>query len=264
MEIRLRRPFFGFTLAVLAIGAWFARPADAVEINVSAAASLSDALQQIARAYEATSGDRIVLNLGASSLLARQIEEGAPADLFLSADESKMDSLAKKGLLLPGTRTSVLGNILVVVVPIDSRLKIAAPADLASASIRALALAEPQTVPAGIYAKEYLQRAGVWRKVADRVVPTENVRAALAAVEAGNADAGIVYRTDAEISKKARVAYAVSEAEGPKIAYPFAALAGTRHPEEARRFLAYLSSRPALDVFRRYGFLVITGPAALP
>lgn len=254
-------------LLSLALGAGFvllAFPVGAVEINVSAAASLTDALQEIVQAYEATSADRIVLNLGASSLLARQIEEGAPADLFLSADEAKMDYLAKKGLLLGRTRKSVLGNTLVVVVPLDSKLKIGAAADLASPSIRALALAEPQTVPAGIYAKEYLQKTGLWRKVIDRVVPTENVRAALAAVEAGNADAGIVYQTDAEISKKVRVAYAVSEAEGPKISYPFAALAATRHPEETRRFLAYLSSPPALDVFRRYGFLVIAGPAGTP
>jgi len=258
----VKRIFLSF-----ALGAGFAVlafPSAAVEINVSAAASLTDALQEIAHAYEATSPDRIVLNLGASSLLARQIEEGAPADLFLSADEAKMDSLAKNKLLLAGTRKSVLGNTLVVVVPLDSKLKIAAPADLASSSIRALALAEPQTVPAGIYAKEYLQKVGLWRKVIDRVVPTENVRAALAAVESGNADAGIVYKTDAEISKKVRVAYAVSEAEGPTITYPFAALAGSRHVEEARRFLAYLCSPPALDVFRRYGFLVITGPAATP
>ncbi|MEP7011060.1 MAG: molybdate ABC transporter substrate-binding protein [Acidobacteriota bacterium] len=254
-------------LLPLALGAWFVLPAvptAAVELNVSAAASLTDALQEIAHTYEASSGDHILLNLGASSLLARQIEEGAPADLFLSADEAKMDSLAKMGLVLAGTRKSVLGNTLVVVVPLDSKLKIGAPADLASSSIRALALAEPQTVPAGIYAKEYLQKLGLWRKVIDRVVPTENVRAALAAVESGNADAGIVYKTDAEISDKVKVAYAVSEAEGPKISYPFAALAASRHPQEARRFLAYLASPPALDVFRRFGFLVISGPATHP
>ena len=254
--------WFRFLFCLGTLGAVFgsgASPAAAVEIHVSAAASLTDALQEIVRAYEATSPDRIVLNLGASSLLARQIEEGAPADLFLSADEAKMDSLAKKGLLLAGSRKSVLGNTLVVVIPLDSQLAIAGPKDLASSSIRALALAEPQTVPAGIYAKEYLQKIGLWRKVIDRVVPTENVRAALSSVESGNADAGIVYKTDAEISKKVRVAYAVSAAEGPKISYPFAALAQTRHPEEARRFLAYLSSPPALDVFRRHGFLVIAG-----
>lgn len=248
---------------LLCLGTLFgsgAPPPTAAEIYVSAAASLTDALQEIVRSYEAGSPDRIVLNLGASSLLARQIEEGAPADLFLSADQAKMDALERKGLLLAGTRRSVLGNTLVVVVPLDSRLAIAAPKDLASPSLRALALAEPQTVPAGIYAKEYLQKIGLWRKVADRVIPTENVRAALSSVESGNADAGIVYKTDAEISKKVRVAFAVPAAEGPRISYPFAALAQSRHPDEARRFLAYLSSPPALDVFRRHGFLVIATP----
>lgn len=252
-----------FLLCLGTLGALFgsgAPPAAAAEIYVSAAASLTDALQEIVRSYEAGSPDRIVLNLGASSLLARQIEEGAPADLFLSADEAKMDALERKGLLLAGTRRSVLGNTLVVVVPLDSRLTIAAPKDLASPSLRALALAEPQTVPAGIYAKEYLQKIGLWRKVADRVIPTENVRAALSSVESGNADAGIVYKTDAEISKKVRVAFAVPAAEGPRISYPFAALAQSRHPDEARRFVAYLSSPPALDVFRRHGFLVIATP----
>ena len=252
------------SLIPLLLGAWalLALPAAGVEIHVSAAASLTDALQEIATAYEATAGDHVLLNLGASSLLARQIEEGAPADLFLSADEAKMDQLDRKKLLLAGTRQSVLSNTLVVVVPTDSKLKIAGPADLASPAIHALALAEPQTVPAGIYAKEYLQKAGLWSKVIDRVVPTENVRAALAAVESGNVEAGIVYKTDAEISKKVRVAYEVPRATGPKISYPFAVLAGSKEPAAARRLLEYLTSAPALDVFRRYGFLIGTDSAA--
>jgi len=236
----------------------------AVELNVSAAASLSDAMQDIAHAYEATSADRILLNLAGSNLLARQIEEGAPTDLFLSADEEKMDSLQKQRLILAGTRQSVLGNTLVVVVPVESRLKISGPADLESPLVRAIALAEPQTVPAGIYAKEYLKKLGVWSKVIDRVVPTENVRTALSAVESGNVDVGIVYKTDAEISKNVRVAYEVALDVGPKISYPFAVVAATKHAAEARRFLAYLTSPPALDVFRRYGFLVIIGPAPAP
>ncbi len=231
-----------------------AAPLGAAEIHVSAAASLTDALQEIASRYESTSGDRVVLNLGASSLLARQIEEGAPADLFLSADEAKMDALERKGLLEPGTRRNVLGNTLVVVVPLDSKIRIAGAGDLAAPSIRALAIAEPQTVPAGIYAKQWLQKTGVWRKVIDRVVPAENVRAALAAVESGNVDAGVVYRTDAEISKKVRIAYAVPRAGGPRIVYPFAGVKGEQ--AAGRRFLAYLQSPPALEVFRRYGFLI--------
>lgn len=229
----------------------------AAELNVFAAASLTDALQEIATAYEKEEGERLVLNLGASSTLARQIQEGAPADLFLSADEEKMDGLEKRKLLLPGTRKSVLSNTLVVVVPDDSSLRISGPKDLAAPGLRALALAEPQSVPAGIYAKEYLRKAGVWSKVIDRVVPTENVRAALAAVASGNVDAGIVYKTDAQIAKRVRVAYEVPRAEGPVISYPFAVLAGSERPEAARKLLAWLASPGAAAVFRKYGFLIL-------
>ena len=246
-------------LAILLTAA--AGPLAAVELNVSAAASLTDALQEIKARYEAASGDQILLNLGASSTLARQIEEGAPADLFLSADEAKMDQLEKWGLVLPGTRRSVLSNTLVVVVPSDSPLKIVSAADLAGPKIRVLVLAEPRTVPAGIYAKEYLRKLKLWDKVIGRVVPTENVRAALAAVEQGNADAGIVYKTDAGISRKVRIAYEVPLAGGPRISYPFAVIAGSRNAEAARRFLAYLESPAALEVFGRYGFLIAGKPS---
>lgn len=229
--------------------------ARAAELQVFAAASLTDALQELAAGYEKAGGDKILLNLGASSTLARQIQEGAPADLFLSADEEKMDSLEKGHHLLAGTRKSVLSNTLVVVVPADSRVKIAAPADLV-AKVRVLALAEPQSVPAGMYAKQYLKAQKLWDKLIDRVVPTENVRAALAAVEAGNADAGIVYKTDAGMSRKVRIAYEVERSAGPKISYPFAVVANSRQPDAARRFLTFLESPAALAVFQKYGFLV--------
>lgn len=227
------------------------------EIHVFAAASLTEALTEIAAAYEKASGAQIVLNFGASSTLARQIREGAPADLFLSADEEKMDALAREGLLLAGTRRSVLSNTLVVVVPAGSRLKISGIADLAAPSVQALALAETRTVPAGIYARRLLEARGIWPRLAGRVVPTESVRAALAAVASGNADAGIVYRTDAGISKEVRVGFEVPRAAGPPISYPFAALAASRQPEAARGLLAYLASPAALEVFRRHGFLVL-------
>lgn len=237
---------------------FLAAPLSAAELNVFAAASLTDALEEIAASYETSTGDRIVLNLGASSTLARQIQEGAPADLFLSADEEKMNRLEKRGLLLAGTRRSVLSNTLVVVVPSDSNLKISRIADLAAPSIRAIALAEPQSVPAGIYAKDHLRKQGLWNKVIDRVVPTENVRAALAAVESGNVDAAIVYKTDAGISRKVRVTHEVPRAEGPVISYPFAVLAGSDQPEAARKFLAHLESPAALGVFRKFGFLILS------
>ena len=224
-----------------------ARPRELPSIRVFAAASLTDALTEIAGTYERQAGSRIVFNFGASSTLARQLENGAPADVFLSADEAKMDSLQRKGLIDASTRASVLSNTLVVV----SNEPVAGARDLIG---RTLALAEPSAVPAGIYAKAWLERQQVWDQVAPNVVPTENVRAALAAVERGNAAAAIVYATDARIAKQVRVAYAVPRAEGPEISYPFAAVANA--PPAARQFLGHLRSKAALDVFARHGFLI--------
>ncbi len=232
----------------------FSLPVRAEEVRVFAAASLTDALREMAPAYERSSGDTLVFNLGGSSMLARLVREGAPADVFLSADEAQMDGLEKAGLLVPGSRRALLSNTLVVVVASEGGPKIASPSGLLS--IRSLALAEPKSVPAGVYAKQYLEKVGLWVALAPRVIPTENVRACLAAVEAGNADAGIVYATDALVSKKVRIAWAVPAADGPDISYPVAIPKDAPHPEAARRFAAYLASGPARAVFVRYGFVV--------
>jgi molybdate transport system substrate-binding protein len=232
----------------------FSVPLRAEDVDVFAAVSLTDALREMAPAYEKISGDKLVFNLGASSMLARLIKEGAPADVYLSADEAQMDGLEKAGLLVPGSRRSLLSNTLVIVVASEGGAKIASPRDLLS--IRSLALAEPKSVPAGVYAKEYLEKIGLWSALAARVIPTENVRACLAAVEAGNADAGIVYATDALISKKVRVAWSVPAADGPDISYPVAIPKDAPHAEAAKRFVTYLASAPARAVFVRYGFLV--------
>jgi molybdate transport system substrate-binding protein len=245
---------FGFALLAL-LGASLL-PVQAAELQVFAAASLTDALKEIAPAYEAASGDKLQFNLAGSNALARQIQEGAPADVFLSADEAKMDALEKAGLLVDSTRSSLLSNSLVVVVAADSSLQIAAAKDLTQPSIKKLALADTKGVPAGVYAKEYLEKIGVWETVKDRVVPTENVRAALAAVESGNVEAGIVYKTDALISKQVKVAYEVPVKEGPKISYPVAVIKASKNSAEAEKFLEYLKSKPALAVFEKYGFIV--------
>ena len=171
----------------------------AATLHVFAAASLTDSLKEIAAAYEKQTGDKVMFNFGASSFLARQIEEGAPADIFFSADEAKMDGLEKKGLIIKETRTSRLSNSLVIVVTSDSALPIHSAKDLAGPAVKRVALADPKTVPAGIYAKQYLQCAGLWSAIKPKVVPTDNVRAALAAVESGNVEAGMVYKTDASI-----------------------------------------------------------------
>ena len=227
------------------------RPA---EVAVFAAASLTDSLREIAATYETQSGSKIVFNFGASSMLARQIEEGAPADIFFSADEAKMDRLEQKGLILSETRLSRLSNSLVIVVAKEKGAAIESPKDLATDKVRRLALAEPKTVPAGIYAKAYLQKQNLWSAVERKVVPTENVRAALAAVEAGNVDAGIVYKTDAAISKRVSVAYEVPIKDSPPISYSIAVVKEAKQPDDAKKFLRYLGSRDAADVFERFGF----------
>lgn len=234
-----------------------ALPLRAAEVRVFAAASLTDALSEIARVYEKTSGDRIVFNFGASSILARQIERGAPADLFLSADEETMNALARRGLIDSRTRASVLSNTLVIVVPRRDGASITHARQLAESRIASIALAEPSSVPAGIYARRYLEKLGIWTKVAPKVIPTDNVRAALAAVASGNAAVAIVYRTDARISRDVRVAVEVSRAEGPGISYPFALLTEGEQPRAARRFLAHLRSQTSRAIFARYGFDVL-------
>jgi len=246
-------------IASVALGIAFlallARGAVSESLTVSAAASLTEAVQEIGKAYETKTGVKTEFNFGGSNQLARQIEEGAPVDLFFSADEASVDRLEKKGLLAAGTRSSILSNALVIVVEKGSTLAVDSPQALASEPVRSIALAEPDSVPAGIYAREYLQGLGLWEKLRGKVIPTENVRAALAAVESGNADAAIVYRTDAGISRKVRVAYEVPPAAGPPISYGAAVVRESRHSSAARQFLLYLESPAASAIFRRYGFL---------
>jgi molybdate transport system substrate-binding protein len=226
----------------------------AAELTVFAAASLSDALREIARTYERESGCKLLFHFAASSTLARQIQEGAPADLFFSADEEKMEQLEKAKLIREGTRKSLLSNRLVVVVASDSAVRIQTPQQLGS--LRRIAIAEPTSVPAGIYARQYLESAGVWSDLDDSVVPTANVRAALAAVESGNVEAGIVYKTDAAISRKVRIAYEVPAGSGPAISYPVALLKEARQPALAERLWKHLQSDAAIIIFEKHGFIV--------
>jgi molybdate transport system substrate-binding protein len=234
--------------ALLAAGA----VAGAEELYVLAAASLSDALEDVARPWKRQTGHAVVFNFGASSDLARQVRAGAPADVLLSADEAQMDGLEKDGFVRAGDRVDLLSNSLVVVVPVDSAARPAGPADLLV--FRKIALADPEAVPAGVYARAWLEGQGLWARLRERIVPALNVRAALAAVESGNADAGVVYKTDAAGSKRARVAFEVPRSEGPAIVYPLAPLAGSTKAATAA-FVKHLRSAAALEVFVRHGFV---------
>lgn len=242
---------FSLFLAVIAT-AWVS--ADAAEVKVFAAASLTDAMQTIAHDYESQSHDTIVFNFAGSNVLARQIIQGAPADIFLSADEREMDAVAKEGLLVNESRRDLLSNTLVVVVPADSTLSIHDPGDLAKDSVKRIALGDPETVPAGVYAKSYLTSRGIWPSVQNKVVPTENVRAALASVVSGDVEAGIVYKTDAMISRKIKIAYEVPTEGAPQILYPMAVVKSSGASQEARNFFNYLESPKAATVFAHYGF----------
>jgi molybdate transport system substrate-binding protein len=234
----------------------FARPGVAADLMVYAAASLSDTLKEIGDKYEKDHRQVVRFNFGASSLLARQIEQGGPADLFFSADEATMDSLQEKDLLLTGTRRSVLSNTLVFVLPTGSKQEFRAPADLTSADWKRIALAQPDSVPAGVYARQYLNSLRLWDAIKDRVVPTENVRAALAAVASADADIGVVYKTDALISKDVKIAFEVPADQGPKISYPLAILKASKNTAEARALEDYLAGPEARTIFEKFGFAV--------
>jgi molybdate transport system substrate-binding protein len=219
---------------------------------VSVAASVYDALDEIAGLYRATTGVTVALNAGGSNTLARQIVEGARAGLFFSADELQMDTVEKAGRIVPGTRTRLLTNELAVVVP-----KLAGDFTLArllEGRIARLAMGEPGAVPAGVYGRKWLEYEGAWSNLSAKVVPFPTVRAVVSAVEAERVDAGIVYRTDA-MTSSLRVVAVIAKKDHPylDITYPVAVIRGP-FESDARRFLEFLKGPAARAVFERRGF----------
>lgn len=252
----------GLRLLVLALAVILPGRASAAEVVVFAAASLTDALKEVGARYEAASPDRVVFNFGASSDLTRQIKAGAPADVFFSADVAQMDGLEKEGFVRRGDRTDVLSNKLVAIIPLSSKLTINAAHDLLA--VKHLALANPETVPAGLYARKYLESIGLWEQLQAKVVPTLDVRAALAAVEAEHADAGMVYRTDATISKRVRVAFEVPRDKGAPIVYPLAPIARSKSPDAAAKLVRHLVGPEAIATYKRLGFIVLAAERGPP
>jgi molybdate transport system substrate-binding protein len=232
----------------------------AADVTVFAASSSTDALKEIAATYEPQSGDKIVFNFAGSGTLARQIEAGAPADLFFSADEARADALAQKGLLVSGSRTNLLGNSLVIITP-PEQAGVRSAADLTNAACQRVALGDVKSVPCGTYAKVYLDKLGLWTAVEPKVVSFDTVRAVLAAVESGNVDAGFVFKTDAMISKKVKVAVAIAAAAGPEITYPLALVKDAPQAAAANKFAAFLETGTAAAVFKKFGFIVRSAPA---
>jgi molybdate transport system substrate-binding protein len=225
-----------------------------VSVTVSAAISLKDPLDQIARQYERSHPNtKILVNYGASGTLEHQIEQGAPVDVFFSAAEAQMDALESKGLISAATRRNIASNELVLVVP-ASAARIASFQDLAQGDVKIIALGEPSTVPAGQYAQETLEHLGLLEAIKSKVVYAKDVRAVLTYVETGNADAGVVYKTDAIASRKVRIAATAPESAHSPIVYPAAVLRDSKNGAEAGLFVAFLANAEARATFERFGF----------
>lgn len=222
-------------------------------LTVSAAASLTDVLPRVASAWKAEGGTDVVFQFDASSRLAQQIDEGAPVDVFLSADAEWMDFLEKKHRLEAGTRTSLLGNSLVVVVPTASPITPTAPKDLADLRYARLALAG-ENVPAGRYARAALKNAAIWEAVEGRIVNGATVRAALELVARNEVPAAVVYRTDALAERRVRLAFTFDLKLHPRVVYPIAAVKDSTHLAAARRFLAFCRTAKAERIFLDAGF----------
>jgi molybdate transport system substrate-binding protein len=250
------QPSFRFTaILVLGLLAAFGKPASAETITVFAAASVKDALDENVKAYQAGSGDKIVVSYAASSALAKQIESGAPADIFISADLDWMDYLNKRQLIKAATRLNLLRNRLVLIAPADSRATVSIVQGFPLADMLGsgrLAMANPDSVPAGKYGKASLEFLGVWKDVQPKVAPAENVRAALVLVSRGETPFGIVYKTDAAVEPRVRIVAEFPENSHPPIIYP-AALTATGK-SAAATFLDSLSKPPARAVFAKFGF----------
>jgi molybdate transport system substrate-binding protein len=238
-------------LLCLALG-----PAFAGDVLVFAAASLRESLDANLRAFEAATGYKASASYAASNALARQIENGAPADLFISADLDWVDHVERRGFVLAGSRHDLLGNDLVLIAPAASnvRLKLARGVDIATAlGGKRIALADPDTVPAGKYAKAALIWLGAWKAIEGRIAAADNVRAALALVARGEAPLGVVYRSDAVAEAKVRVVDAFPDGSHAPIVYPIVVLKRSKTPAAAA-LEAFLGSSAAMATFKRFGF----------
>lgn len=220
------------------------------ELRVAAASSLSEAVTDLCTAYQKKQGSKVTPVFAGSNVLARQIEYGAPIDIFISADQVTMAKLVKAKLVR--SVQPLLTNSLVVVVPSDSQQTFNSSSDLLS--LKRIAIGDPTAVPAGVYAKTWLSEIGLWKNIEPKCVGAENVRSALAVVESGNVDAAIVYRTDAAVSEKSKIAWTVPDTESPVIIYPIAISTHSRDIAETARFIKFLRSKEGAEIFTARGF----------
>ena len=227
------------------------------ELVIFGAMSLTDALTEAGQRFSTVQNVKVYCNFAGSSTLQRQIEKGAPADVFISASPKQIDALQQKGLIYEDSRRAILNNRLVLVAPANSPLSMTDVRSLAQDSIRRIAIGEPNSVPAGIYGKEALTHLGVWDTVQPKLVPGADVRSTLAYVGSGEVDVGVVYQTDAGVSEKVRIIYQFPNSSHSPIVYPAAVLRNTAHKVLAQAFLEHLQTAEVATIFEKYGFSVV-------
>jgi molybdate transport system substrate-binding protein len=257
--MRIITQFGAASIAIVLTLLALLQPARAQDVVVFAAASLTNALDQAARLFERQGGVHARTSYAASSVLAKQIETGAPADIFISADLDWMDYLEQRHLIRSSTRENLLGNRLVLIAPADSKEKVEIKPGMDLAGLLGggrLAMADPDTIPAGKYGKAALEKLGIWDSVKAAVAPADNVRAALAYVSRRETPFGIVYATDAAADSRVRVVAVFPEDTHPPIVYPAAITAASTNPGAAR-LLAFLGSPAARPIFDKQGFTVL-------
>lgn len=228
-----------------------------VTLTVSAAASLQDAIAAVGQEYETQVPHvELVFNFGSSGSLQHQIEQGAPADIFISAAQSKMEALRDKDLILEDTHQDLVQNKIVAIAPKDTQ-KIAKLQELTTDKFTKIALGDPESVPAGHYSKEVLDSTNLSQKLASKFVFSKDVRQVLSYVETGNVDAGFVYATDAKLCKNCQIIFIAPEESYSSIVYPIAAINGSKNLDSARQFIEFLATEPAKAIFEEYGFVAI-------
>jgi molybdate transport system substrate-binding protein len=260
-----KRLFAAFIVSLAAASPLSHAVAQEQTLTVFAAASMKNALDDANAAYTKSTGVKVVASYAASSALAKQIEQGAPADVFISADLQWMDYVAQKKLIKPDTRVNLLGNRLVLIAPADSKLDkvtIAKPFDIAKlAGNDRIAVADVKAVPAGLYAKAALESLGGWAAAEPKLAMAENVRATLAFVARGETPIGIVYATDAKVEPKVKIVGVFPDGSHPPVVYPIAATATTTNAATLR-YLDFLRTGPARTIFEKYGFSVLIKPVS--
>lgn len=224
-------------------------------IMISAAASLKDVMLEIKKSYETDNkGDKLIFNFGGSGALQQQIENGAPVDIFISAAQKQIDELDKKNLLIKTSKVNLLKNEVVLIVPINSKLSVKSFKDLTNNKISNIGIGEPKSVPAGQYSLEIFNKLGITEKINSKLVYGKDVRTILSWVETGNVDAGIVYKTDAISSDKVKVVSTAPKDSHAPVIYPVAIIADSKVQNESKKFLNFLKSKKATELFIKFGF----------